>query len=147
LKAICLVLFLNYTKHILRTSDKSKYQGKSNLEDGSMLIIGREVGESVIIGDSIKVTIAQMGSKLHLAIDAPDSVTISRMRPSPSVVKQLKDRARKVGETVVIGETVKVTILHTESGLLRFAIDAPKEISVYREELCQNRKKPFSNCI
>ena len=36
-----------------------------------MLIVGREVGESVIIGEDIKVTAMYRGAKLGLVIDAP----------------------------------------------------------------------------
>ena len=112
-----------------------------------MLIVGRGVGESVIIDDSIRVTVVQIGSKFHLAIDAPEGVSVTRINQSSSDIRRLKERARRVGETVLIGDNVKVTILQTESGLLRFAIDAPREISVYREELYQNREKPYSNCV
>jgi sRNA-binding carbon storage regulator CsrA len=41
------------------------------LEDGNVLIVGREIGQSVIIHDVIKVTVHQIGSKLRLVIDAP----------------------------------------------------------------------------
>jgi hypothetical protein len=70
-----------------------------------------------------------------VVIDAPKNRQISyEMQISPRI-NQLKKRVRIIGETIAIGENIKVTILQTESGLLRFAIDAPKEISIYREEL------------
>jgi carbon storage regulator CsrA len=100
-----------------------------------MLIVGREVGESVIIGEDIKVTAMFKGTKPSLVIDAPQNMRVSRIRQSLQNIKQLKQKARKVGETVIIGDVIKVTILQTDTGLLRFAIDAPKEISVFREEL------------
>jgi carbon storage regulator CsrA len=105
------------------------------LEDGNMLIVGREIGQSVIIDDSIKVTVLQTGSKLQLAIDAPNHIQISQVKQNGSKTDKLKKGARIVGATTLIGDYIKVTILQTESGLLRFAIDAPKEISIFREEL------------
>jgi carbon storage regulator CsrA len=105
------------------------------LEEGKMLIIGREVGQSVIIGDEIKVTVLQKGSKFQLAIDAPKHIQIIRVKQSPNNMENLKKQARIIGETVQIGELIKVSILQTESGLIRFAIVAPKEITVFREEI------------
>jgi sRNA-binding carbon storage regulator CsrA len=37
----------------------------------TLLIVGREIGQSVIIGDVIKVTVLQIQSKLKVDIDAP----------------------------------------------------------------------------
>jgi len=42
---------------------------------------------------------------------------------------------RKAGESLVIGDNVKVTVLSTDDGGVRLAIDAPKEISILRSEL------------
>lgn len=100
-----------------------------------MLIVGREIGQSVIIGDFIKVTVLQIGSKLRLAIDAPEHVRISQGSKKEIGKHKLKKGAKIIGSTTLIGDSIKVTILQTESGLLRFAIDAPKDISIFREEL------------
>jgi carbon storage regulator CsrA len=100
-----------------------------------MLIVGREVGQSVIIGDVVKVTALQIGSKPRLAIDAPNYFHISQVKQNGCNLYKLKKGARIIGTTTLIGDFIKVTILQTESGLLRFAIDAPKEISIFREEL------------
>lgn len=100
-----------------------------------MLIVGREIGQSVIIGDVVKVTVLQVGTKLHLSIDAPEHIRISQHNEKVSSTDKLKRGARIIGSTTQIGDCIKITILQTESRLLRFAIDAPKEISIYREEL------------
>jgi carbon storage regulator CsrA len=100
-----------------------------------MLIIGREIGQSVIIGDVIKVTILQIGSNLRLAIDAPMHIRISRVKQNPEDTLKLSNRARIIGDTLLIEDDIKVSMLQTESGLLRFAIDAPKEVGIFREEL------------
>jgi carbon storage regulator CsrA len=105
------------------------------VEDGNVLIVGREIGQSVVIGDVVKVTVLQMGSKFRLAIDAPNYFRISQLKQNGSNRDKLKKGTRIIGTTTLIGDFIKVTILQTESGLLRFAIDAPKEISIFREEL------------
>ena len=101
----------------------------------TVLIVGREIGQSVIIDDEIKVTVMQKNSKLQLLIDSPGTVQIAKINSSQKPTGYIKNRTRKIGETILIGDYVKLTILQTESGLLRFAIDAPKEISVFREEI------------
>lgn len=47
--------------------------------------------------------------------------------------------SRKVGETVVIGENVRVTVvaIDTEHGRVRLAVEAPKAVPVHREEIYQ----------
>lgn len=110
-----------------------------------MLILGRKVGQSVIIGDEIKVTVLQIGSKLRLEIDSPKHMNVSLIKQSLKGTEATK--IRKVGETVLIGDKVKVSILQVESGLLRFAIDAPKEIGVFREEIYQNKNDNALNYL
>ena len=47
---------------------------------------------------------------------------------------------RKVGETVMIGEDVTVTVLGTKGNQVRFGIKAPKEVAVHREEIFERIK-------
>jgi len=42
---------------------------------------------------------------------------------------------RKAGETIIIGDNIKVTILGLSSKQIRIGIDAPKEVSVHRKEI------------
>ena len=42
---------------------------------------------------------------------------------------------RKIGERIVIGENIVVTISDIKGDNIRLAIDAPKEIKVYRGEI------------
>lgn len=42
---------------------------------------------------------------------------------------------RRMGETIVIADDIAVTILGIRGGQVRLGIDAPKDISVHREEV------------
>ncbi|MBK4775671.1 carbon storage regulator [Candidatus Pantoea edessiphila] len=44
---------------------------------------------------------------------------------------------RRVGETLVIGNEVIVTVLGVKGNQVRIGVKAPKEISVHREEIYQ----------
>jgi carbon storage regulator len=43
--------------------------------------------------------------------------------------------SRKVGERILIGDQIAVTIVRVSSGGVRIGIDAPPELAVVREEL------------
>jgi len=42
---------------------------------------------------------------------------------------------RRVGESLIIGDDVVVNILGVKGNQVRIGVDAPKEISVHREEI------------
>ena len=47
---------------------------------------------------------------------------------------------RRVGETLMIGEQVTVTVLGVKGNQVRIGINAPKEVAVHREEIFQRIK-------
>lgn len=42
---------------------------------------------------------------------------------------------RRAGETLLIGDDIRITVVSTDKGRVRLAIDAPKNVPVMRSEL------------
>ena len=51
---------------------------------------------------------------------------------------------RRVGESVMIGDEVAVTVLRVKGNQVRLGVNAPKSISVQREEIFQRIKREAS---
>ena len=52
---------------------------------------------------------------------------------------------RRVGETMMIGDTVTVTVLGVNGGQIRLGIAAPKDVPVHREEVFERIKQEQAN--
>jgi carbon storage regulator len=51
---------------------------------------------------------------------------------------------RRVGETLMIGDSVSVTVLGVKGNQVRIGINAPKDVAVHREEIFQRIKREQS---
>lgn len=47
--------------------------------------------------------------------------------------------SRKLGEKIVIGENICITVIDIDRGKIRLGIEAPRTIPVYRQELLANQ--------
>ena len=47
---------------------------------------------------------------------------------------------RRVGETLIIGDEVSVTVLGVKGNQVRIGVNAPRDVSVHREEIYQRIK-------
>jgi carbon storage regulator len=57
---------------------------------------------------------------------------------------------RKKGESVLIGEDIEITVIKTDDGSVKLAINAPKNITILRKELYkevqnENQSAIFTN--
>ncbi|HFX0879104.1 TPA: carbon storage regulator CsrA [Pseudomonas aeruginosa] len=48
---------------------------------------------------------------------------------------------RRVGETLMVGDDVTVTVLGVKGNQVRIGVNVPKEVAVHREEIYQRIQK------
>ena len=54
--------------------------------------------------------------------------------------------SRKLGEKILIGDSIVLTVVKIDRNQIRLGIEAPHEVPVYREEISPNRApKPVSD--
>ncbi|WP_082825499.1 carbon storage regulator CsrA [Marinomonas sp. TW1] len=85
-----------------------------------MLILTRRIGETIMIGDEIEVTISGIKGNL-----------IRIRTATPALLTQ----TRKVGQAINIGDNISVEILSVKGMQVRLGITAPRNIAVHREEI------------
>lgn len=52
---------------------------------------------------------------------------------------------RRIGESLVIGNNVTMTVLGIKGNQVRIGVNAPKDVSVHREEIYERIQKEKSN--
>ena len=52
--------------------------------------------------------------------------------------------SRRCGESFIIGDDVKITVLSVKGNQIRIGIDAPKETTILREEV-RDRRTPLTS--
>jgi carbon storage regulator len=49
--------------------------------------------------------------------------------------------SRRIGETLVIGDNIKITVTNIQGRQVRFGIEAPESVKVMREELLLRERR------
>ena len=67
------------TSKIIRTALASSHTTAYEAEEGVVLILTRKVGETLVIGDEVEVTVLSMkGNQIRLGVKAPKEVAVHR---------------------------------------------------------------------
>ena len=48
--------------------------------------------------------------------------------------------SRKLNETIIIGDNIRVTLLGIDGDKIKLGVDAPRDVKVFREELLEATK-------
>lgn len=48
---------------------------------------------------------------------------------------------RRLGETIIIADNIRITVVDIEGRQVKIGIDAPKDVSIFREEVYERIKK------
>jgi len=48
---------------------------------------------------------------------------------------------REVGEVIVIGDDIRIMVVETRDGVVRFGVDAPRQVPVHRDEVYKRIKE------
>ncbi len=52
--------------------------------------------------------------------------------------------SRKLGEKIIIGDNISITIIDIDRGKVRLGIEAPRSVPVYRQELLATAAPPVA---
>ena len=54
---------------------------------------------------------------------------------------------RKIGEGIIIGDDIKISIIELKGGGVRIGIDAPREVKVHRQEVFDQIKQENKEAV
>ncbi|MDE0151553.1 MAG: carbon storage regulator CsrA [Bdellovibrionales bacterium] len=52
---------------------------------------------------------------------------------------------RKIGDSILIGDSIKIQVVNIKGCQVRLGIEAPKETKIFRQEVLENIKKNLSS--
>ena len=98
-----------------------------------MLCLGRKAGESIIIGEDLKITVIGI-DKMKYAKTRKNQVhlRVERMIGGETITTRF---FKRVGADLDIREDVKLAILRVSQNQVSLGIKAPKTVAVDREEI------------
>jgi carbon storage regulator len=92
-----------------------------------------------------------VAQKMHDVRDLGDGVKLGNSRSSFEInrEKTMLVLSRKLGEKIVIGDNIVITVVKIDRNQIRIGIEAPHDVPVYREEIAPQRlsKSPLSDTV
>jgi len=107
-----------------------------------MLILTRKPGESVFIGDGIKITIVEIkGNQIRVGIDAPKEMRIYREEIYYQIIEENKQAAEVLAGSEEGLEGLSVNWSSRKQGAGKVQTEAKKETESQGPEVVVKRKK------
>jgi carbon storage regulator len=76
----------------------------------------------------------------------PELYAVMRIR-SAGTLNSMLILTRRVGETIMIADNIRVTVLGVKGNQVRVGIDAPKDVAVHREEIYKRIQEERGNVV
>ncbi len=103
-----------------------------------MLVLTRSLHQVILIGDSIEVSLDQIGTRVVRFSIRASGYPIARGE-CPAVGNASKDGvlilARKRGEQIIIGDRITITLLRIVGNRVKVGVTAPQDMRILRDEL------------
>lgn len=97
-----------------------------------MLSLWRNVGERIMVGDDIVLTLLANYNGMYARVQIEAPTIIGDGGPRVARIN--------IGEPFALTDSIKVHALEVDRGGVRFGIEAPREIRVDREEVHKQRR-------
>ena len=55
--------------------------------------------------------------------------------------------SRKLGEKIFIGDNICITVVDIDRGKIRLGIEAPRDVSIYRQELLPDKQEDSQGVV
>jgi len=124
-------------------------------DETEMLIIVRDVGQTINIGDDVEVVLLAIDEKVaRIGVSAPRNIPINRKElhpigasryaltgdgkesPPPATKTSTLILVRAVGQAITIGDNIEIMVLDlTDGKTVRLGIEAPRQVEITRGEL------------
>ena len=106
-----------------------------------MLVLTRKIGQKIIIGDNIEVTLVSLGGgAAQLGVLAPRGIRVANQETQAEIPIEEEDMlvlSRKVSEKILIGDDIEIMLVSIIGDTVRIGINAPKEIKIMRQEVLE----------
>jgi len=118
-------------------------QRSYNAGGGILLVLTRRVGERIIVGPSVIISVTESGGgKTTLEITTPLSILLTpehilvhQQVASPGIERPPVEISRQVDDGFKLGAEIEVMVVSAKNEVVKLGVKAPRHVQILREEL------------